>query len=71
MSVTTPDRDPAAGDVFTTNGPGPGQYGPLIYTPQGGLVWFERMPNGEAAEDLNVQSYEGRRVLTWWRGHVL
>ncbi|HEX8714270.1 MAG TPA: arylsulfotransferase family protein, partial [Solirubrobacteraceae bacterium] len=71
MSVTTPDRDPAAGDVFTTNGPGPGQYGPLIYTPQGGLVWFERMPSGEAAEDLNVQSYEGRRVLTWWRGHVL
>jgi len=71
MTVTTPDRDPAAGDVFTTNGPGPGQYGPLIYTPQGRLVWFERLPNGEAAEDLNVQSYRGQRVLTWWRGHVL
>ncbi len=71
MTVTTPDRDPSAGDVFTTNGPGPGPYGPLIYTPQGRLVWFERLPNGEAAEDLNVQSYEGRRVLTWWRGHVL
>lgn len=71
MTVTAPDRDPAAGDVFTTNGPGPGPYGPLIYTPQGRLVWFERLPNGEAAEDLNVQPYEGRRVLTWWRGHVL
>jgi hypothetical protein len=71
MTVTTPDRDPAAGDVFTTNGPGPGQYGPLIYTPQGRLVWFERLPEGEAAEDLSVQEYEGRRVLTWWRGHVL
>ncbi len=71
MTVTTPDRDPAAGDVFTTNGPGPGQYGPLIYTPQGRLVWFERLPEGEAAEDLSVQDYEGRRVLTWWRGHVL
>ncbi len=35
LTVTTPDRDPAAGDIFTTNGPGPGQYGPLIYTPQG------------------------------------
>ncbi|HTZ85148.1 MAG TPA: arylsulfotransferase family protein [Solirubrobacteraceae bacterium] len=71
MTVTTADRDPKAGDIFTTNGPGPGQYGPLIYTPQGRLVWFQRLPNGEAAEDLNVQTYEGRRVLTWWRGHVL
>src|SRR6185437_16230334 len=71
LTVTTPDRDPAAGYVFTTNGPGPGQYGPLIYTPQGRLVWFQRLPEGEAAENLSVQSYEGRPVLTWWRGHVL
>jgi Arylsulfotransferase (ASST) len=71
LSVTVPDRDPAAGDVLTTNGPGPGQYGPLIYTPQGRLVWFEELPVGEAAEDLSVQSYEGRRDLTWWRGRVL
>jgi hypothetical protein len=71
MTVTTPDRDPAAGDVLTTNGPGPGQYGPLIYTPQGQLVWFDQLPEGEAAEDLSVQSFEGQRALTWWRGHVL
>ena len=71
MTVTTPDRDPAAGDVFTTNGPGPGQYGPLIYTPQGGLVWFDALPQGEAAENLSEGTYEGHRVLTWWRGHVL
>ncbi len=71
LTVTVPDRDPAAGDVLTTNGPGPGQYGPLIYTPQGRLVWFDRLPGGEAAEDLNVQTYAGRRDLTWWRGRVL
>jgi len=71
MTVTTPDRDPGAGDVFTTNGPGPGQYGPLIYTPQGRLVWFQHLPGGETAEDLNVQTYKGRRVLTWWKGRVL
>jgi hypothetical protein len=71
LTVTTPDRDPAAGDVFTTNGPGPGQYGPLIYTPQGRLVWFDALPEGEAAENLSEQTYEGQRVLTWWRGHVL
>jgi hypothetical protein len=71
LTVTTPDRDPAAGDILTTNGPGPGQYGPLIYTPQGRLVWSEKLPSGETAEDLNEQTYEGRRVLTWWKGRVL
>jgi Arylsulfotransferase (ASST) len=71
LSVTVPDHDPAAGDILTTNGPGPGQYGPLIYTPQGRLVWFDKLSGGEAAEDLNEQTYEGRRVLTWWKGHVL
>jgi hypothetical protein len=71
LSVTVPDRDPAAGDILTTNGPGPGQYGPLIYTPQGRLVWYDRLPGGETAEDLNEQTYAGRRDLTWWRGRVL
>ena len=71
LTVTVADRDPAAGDILTTNGPGPGQYGPLIYTPQGRLVWFDKLSGGEAAEDLNEQTYEGRRDLTWWKGRVL
>ncbi len=71
LTVTTPDRDPAAGDIFTTNGPGPGAYGPLIYTPQGKLVWFDQFSGGLTAEDLNVQSYEGKRDLTYWQGKVL
>jgi hypothetical protein len=71
LTVTTSDRDPTAGDIFTTNGPGPGAYGPLIYTPQGKLVWFDQLADGRTAEDLNVQSYEGRRDLTFWQGKVL
>jgi Arylsulfotransferase (ASST) len=71
LSVTVPDRDPAAGDILTTNGPGPGQYGPLIYTSQGRLVWFEKLSGGETAEDLNEQTYEGQPALTWWKGRVL
>jgi hypothetical protein len=71
LTVTVPDRDPAAGDILTTNGPGPGQYGPLIYTPSGRLVWFDRLSGGEAAENLSEQEYEGHRVLTWWKGRVL
>ena len=27
-----------------TAGPGPGQFGPLIYSPQGRLVWFKVFP---------------------------
>jgi hypothetical protein len=71
LTVSVPDRDPAAGDIFTTNGPGPGQYGPLIYTPQGRLVWFDRLAGGATAEDLNVQTYNGRHDLTFWQGKVL
>jgi Arylsulfotransferase (ASST) len=71
LSVTAPDRDPAAGEVMMTVGPGPGQFGPLIYTPQGRLVWFERQPSDVNALNLSVQSYEGQRDLTWWRGKVL
>jgi hypothetical protein len=71
MAVTLADRDPRAGLILTTNGPGPGQYGPLIYRPDGRLVWFQRLSGGETAENLSEQSFEGQPVLTWWRGRVL
>lgn len=71
LHVTAPDRDPRAGDVFTSNGPSAGRYGPLIYTPQGRLVWFEQLPGGESAENLSVQEYEGARDLSFWQGKVL
>jgi Arylsulfotransferase (ASST) len=71
LTVSVPDRDPAAGDILTTNGPGPGQYGPLIYTPQGRLVWFGELSNGQTAENLSEQTYEGKPALTWWKGRVL
>jgi hypothetical protein len=71
LNVTLPDRDPSAGDIFTSNGPSAGRYGPLIYTPQGRLVWFDQLSDGRSAENLSVQSYEGRRDLTFWQGKVL
>ncbi len=71
LSVTVPDRDPTAGDILTTNGPSPGRYGPLIYTPQGRLVWFHQLSGGTSAENLSVQSYQGRHNLTFWQGKVL
>jgi hypothetical protein len=71
LAVTVPDRDPASGDILTTVGPGPGQFGPLIYTPQGRLVWFDSLADGIGAENLSMQSYEGEQDLTWWQGRVL
>ncbi len=71
LTVAVADHDPTAGDILTTTGPGPGQYGPLIYTPQGRLVWFQKLSGGEAAENLSEQTYEGQRDLTWWKGRVL
>jgi Arylsulfotransferase (ASST) len=71
LDVTTPDRDPGAGSVLMTTGPGPGEYGPLIYAPDGTLQWFDALPKGVNALDLRVQRYEGRDVLTWWQGKVL
>jgi Arylsulfotransferase (ASST) len=71
MTVTTTDRDSAAGDLFTTEGPGPGHYGAMIFTPQGRLVWFDQLSGGLVAEDLNEQTYEGQRDLTLWQGKVL
>jgi len=70
LTVTVPDRDPGAGDVLTTNGPGAGRYGLLIYTPQGQLVWFDQYSGGLVGDDLSVQAYDGQRDLTFWRGRV-
>jgi Arylsulfotransferase (ASST) len=71
LSVTGADHDPKAGAVMMTVGPGPGQYGPLIYSPQGRLIWFDPLAKGLAALNLSVQPYEGQRDLTWWQGRVL
>jgi hypothetical protein len=71
LSVTVADRDPAAGDILTSNGPSAGRYGPLVYTPQGRLVWFHQLSGDLSAENLSVQRYEGRRDLTFWQGKVL
>ncbi len=71
LSVTVGDRDPAAGDILTSNGPSAGRYGALIYTPEGRLVWFDQFSGDLSAENLSVQRYEGRRDLTFWQGKVL
>jgi Arylsulfotransferase (ASST) len=75
-------RRPAAGDppyfILSPAGyprPGPGQPGLMILDRSGNLVWFSpnsRFPadKGMARLDLQVQTYRGRPVLTWWEGRI-
>jgi hypothetical protein len=76
-----PDLAPAA--VTITHGAGAGgssdifvapQYGPVqngveILDPRGQLVWFNPAPKGDMDMNPQVQTYQGRPVLTWWQGY--
>ncbi len=43
--------------------------GLMMLDRQGRLVWFAPVRTGKPF-DLNIQSYKGRDVLTWWAGQV-
>jgi hypothetical protein len=69
-AVTITRRDPAGtGDVFVAPQIGPVQQGPEIIGPNGGLIWFDPVPQDNAATDFRVQFYQGQAVLTWWQGN--
>jgi Arylsulfotransferase (ASST) len=48
-----------------------GQQGPLIIDRRGEVVWFRHAADGGYATNLNVQSYRGKPVLTWWESGKL
>jgi arylsulfotransferase ASST len=60
----------AGGDLFVAPQYGPIQNGPMIIGPFGGLIWYQPVPHNDTATDFNVQSYQGKPVLTWWQGNV-
>ena len=64
-----PDPGPDGDDIFLTPQQGPTQNGAMILNKQGALLWFQPVPQGDMAADLQVQRYEGQRVLTWWQGY--
>jgi hypothetical protein len=62
------DPDPvASGDIFV-NAANSIQSGPMIFNPQGELLWYYPLPNRGAAYDVNVQPYQGKTVLTFYGG---
>jgi hypothetical protein len=70
VSVAAQSAAASAGDLFVAPYTGPGQAGPMILDPSGGLVWFKPLPAPSSAANLRVQEYQQRPVLTWWQGVV-
>jgi Arylsulfotransferase (ASST) len=70
VAVTVSSPLASAGDIFATPYSGPGQDGPMIFDETGQLVWFDPLPNGTEATNLQVQQLGGQPVLTWWQGYI-
>ncbi|HTU78465.1 MAG TPA: arylsulfotransferase family protein [Solirubrobacteraceae bacterium] len=72
VTITTPAKPGAApGYLLMAPYQGVGSPGPMIAEQNGGLVWFHPLPAGWEATNLQVQTYEGKPVLTWWQGRIL
>jgi Arylsulfotransferase (ASST) len=70
VTVTASSPAVAPGDEFVAPYDGPGQSGPMILDPSGGLIWFKPLPRDTSATNLRVQEYGGKPVLTWWQGDI-
>ncbi len=70
VAIAKSSRGTAPGDIFLAPQFGPMQDGPMIVDSRGQLVWFQPLSGATSASDFQVQSYQGRPVLTWWQGFV-
>jgi hypothetical protein len=71
VTVSSQDHT-ATGDLFLAPYAGVGQYGPMVLSPDGQLIWFKALsPLGTRAGNLRVQQYEGKPVLTWWQDPLI
>jgi arylsulfotransferase ASST len=66
--LPSPVVHPGSNNTVTIKPVGPG--GPMIVDGGGNLVWFRQLPPPEVAANLRLQTYRGRKVLTWWEGTV-
>lgn len=62
------DPDPAQGDIFA-DAASSIQAGPMIMDPNGNLLYFQPLGK-QAAYDVNVQTYDGQPMLTYWQGYA-
>lgn len=50
---------------------GPGHGGTIIVDSHGELIWFGPNTATHHKMDFDVQTYQGKPVLTWWQGRVV
>ncbi len=70
LAVTARSPKSAPGYIFAAPYAGPGPSGPLIFDEAGNVVWFDPLPRGTEATNLQVQQYNGAPALTWWQGRI-
>ncbi len=70
ITVTRPARGTAPGYIFIAPKHDVAQAGPMILDDTGQLIWFKPLDT-HGVTDFRVQTYHGRPVLTWWRGHAV
>jgi Arylsulfotransferase (ASST) len=70
LVITARSPQSAPGDLFSTPYSGPGQSGPMIFDEAGNVVWFDPLPSGTEASNLQVQQLDGKPVLSWWQGYI-
>ncbi len=70
IKVTQSSSQTAPGYLFAAPYNGPGPSGPMIFEESGDLVWFDALPKGIEAANLQVQQFDGPPVLTWWQGRI-
>jgi hypothetical protein len=72
VRITTRAKPGATpGDFFLAPYQGKGSSGPMIVDQNGNLVWFHPLPAGIDATNFQVQQYQGKPVLTWWKGRII
>jgi hypothetical protein len=66
--LPSPVVHPESNNTVTIKPVGPG--GPMIVDGAGNLVWFRQLAPPEVAANLRLQTFKGRKALTWWEGTV-
>ncbi len=72
VRITTPAKAGSSpGFLFLAPYQGDGAPGPMIADQQGNLVWFQPLPAGLDATNLQVEQYQGKPALVWWQGRII
>lgn len=70
IAVTTNHKGTSPGYLFFGPQLGPVQNGAEITNSAGKLVYFNPVPRGQYAMDVQTQTYDGRPALTYWKGTI-